>query len=193
MEVSIRLARKDDLAGLAAIEDAADSLFGASGEAWGSAPSGDERADDGGFLLVADAADTGVVGFAHVLTVDVDGVKDDTEPSDGTVAGDGRAGQAHLEQVSVHPRAGRQGIGRLLVTAAMVEAAARGYGRMTLRTFAEVPWNAPFYASLGFHVEDPVTAFDHHLVEIEDRLGLSASGARVQMGVPLPEHPGIRR
>ena len=37
-----------------------------------------------------------------------------------------------------------------LVHAAMAEAQHRGYDQLTLRTYAEVPWNAPFYASCGF-------------------------------------------
>ncbi|MGW6566383.1 GNAT family N-acetyltransferase [Streptomyces sp. NPDC054975] len=59
-------------------------------------------------------------------------------------------GAAHIEQVSVHPAAGRRGIGRALIEHLAAEAAERGLTALTLTTFAEVPWNAPYYARLGF-------------------------------------------
>lgn len=57
---------------------------------------------------------------------------------------------AHIEQVSVHPRYARQGLGRKLIDHAALWAAARGLRGMTLTTFESVPWNAPYYARLGF-------------------------------------------
>ncbi|WP_369267795.1 GNAT family N-acetyltransferase [Streptomyces harbinensis] len=54
-------------------------------------------------------------------------------------------GAVHIEQVSVHPAWGRRGIGR-----ALIDAAARPGTAQTLTTFTEVPWNAPYYARLGF-------------------------------------------
>jgi GNAT superfamily N-acetyltransferase len=61
-------------------------------------------------------------------------------------------GNVHIEQVSVHPVAARQGIGRRLLEHAAAYAAARGTSALTLTTFAEVPWNAPYYARCGFRV-----------------------------------------
>jgi GNAT superfamily N-acetyltransferase len=61
-------------------------------------------------------------------------------------------GDVHVEQVSVHPRAARRGIGRSLLEHAAGYATARGAGALTLTTFAEVPWNAPYYARCGFRV-----------------------------------------
>jgi GNAT superfamily N-acetyltransferase len=55
-------------------------------------------------------------------------------------------GNLHIEQVSVHPdRAGR-GIGRALIE----HVAARAGTPVTLTTFTDVPWNAPYYERLGF-------------------------------------------
>ena len=51
-------------------------------------------------------------------------------------------GSLHIEQVSVHPRAARRKIGRMLLDHAAAGAAARGIRGLTLTTFAEVPWNA---------------------------------------------------
>jgi GNAT superfamily N-acetyltransferase len=61
-------------------------------------------------------------------------------------------GSLHIEQMSVHPRAARRKIGRLLLDHAAAYAAARGIRGLTLTTFAEVPWNAPYYARCGFRV-----------------------------------------
>jgi N-acetylglutamate synthase-like GNAT family acetyltransferase len=60
----------------------------------------------------------------------------------------------HVEQVSVHPRAARRGIGRVLLEHAAACAVAGGMGALTLTTFAQVPWNAPYYARCGFRVVD---------------------------------------
>lgn len=56
-------------------------------------------------------------------------------------------GCTHIEQVSVHPRHAHRRIGRALIDRAEREG---GPAPLTLTTFAEVPWNAPYYARLGF-------------------------------------------
>lgn len=61
-----------------------------------------------------------------------------------------RAECLYLDQVSVLPSYGQQGIGRLLVQQAIDAAAAHGYKHLTLSTFRDVPWNGPFYKKLGF-------------------------------------------
>ncbi|MCC3275083.1 GNAT family N-acetyltransferase [Arthrobacter sp. zg-Y20] len=71
--------------------------------------------------------------------------------------------QAHLEQLSVHPDAAGAGLGRALVEAAMAWAREQGYTYMTLCTFVDVPFNAPFYASCGFEV---VTAPEGELADV---------------------------
>ncbi|SDJ60073.1 GNAT family N-acetyltransferase [Streptomyces indicus] len=63
-------------------------------------------------------------------------------------------GALHVEQVSVHPSAARRGVGRALLDHAAGYARASGCGALTLTTFAEVPWNAPYYRRLGFRVLD---------------------------------------
>jgi GNAT superfamily N-acetyltransferase len=63
-------------------------------------------------------------------------------------------GCLHIEQVSVHPRAARRGIGGMLLEHAAACAVAEGIGALTLTTFAEVPWNAPYYARCGFRALD---------------------------------------
>ncbi|WP_093766114.1 GNAT family N-acetyltransferase [Streptomyces sp. F-7] len=63
-------------------------------------------------------------------------------------------GALHVEQVSVHPDAARRGVGRALLAHAAHRAREEGLTALTLTTFAEVPWNAPYYARLGFRVLD---------------------------------------
>ena len=59
-------------------------------------------------------------------------------------------GNVHIEQVSVHPGSARRGLGRSLLEHAAGQAAAEGVRALTLTTFSEVPWNAPYYERCGF-------------------------------------------
>lgn len=61
-----------------------------------------------------------------------------TEPVDGNV---------HIEQVSVHPDSARRGVGRALIEHTAARAAAEGVPALTLTTFVDVAWNAPYYAA----------------------------------------------
>ena len=164
LHVAIRPARGSDLAIAEEIEAEADALlvdlFGATD--WPSPASASERSALPGFVLVAEGIEApyDVVGFAHVLEIE---------------------GQAHLEQLSVLPRHGRRGYGRMLVAAAKAEARRRGYHSITLRTYRDVAWNGPFYATCGFHESLPSTPFLHRLVEVESRLDLDRYGPRIQM------------
>jgi predicted N-acetyltransferase YhbS len=61
----------------------------------------------------------------------------------------------HLQELDVAPEYGRQGIGSSLVRKVVEAAAAKGVP-VTLCTFSEVPWNAPFYERLGFVRLSPI-------------------------------------
>ncbi|NEC90122.1 GNAT family N-acetyltransferase [Streptomyces sp. SID12501] len=63
-------------------------------------------------------------------------------------------GALHIEQVSVHPDFAHRRIGRALLTYAADRARDEGLTHLTLTTFTEVPWNAPYYARLGFRTLD---------------------------------------
>jgi GNAT superfamily N-acetyltransferase len=83
---------------------------------------------------------------------------------------------AHIGQVTVHPRHARRGIGRLLIEEAARWAAARGLHELTLTTFEEVPWNAPYYRRLGFR-EVPESQWSEgirQIVQSEREQGLAA-------------------
>lgn len=77
---------------------------------------------------------------------------DDADQPVGYVLVDVVDGAAHIEQVSVHPSHARQGLGRALLDTALLWAERQGFDAVTLTTFADVPWNAPYYRRLGFRV-----------------------------------------
>ena len=60
-------------------------------------------------------------------------------------------GNLHIEQVSVHAGWAHRGLGRALIEHAAEVAKANGQPALTLTTFTDVPWNAPYYERLGFH------------------------------------------
>ena len=64
----------------------------------------------------------------------------------------GADGAVHVEQVSVHPDHARRGIGRSLLEHAARAAVAAGASALTLTTFEQVPWNAPYSRRCGFRV-----------------------------------------
>ena len=61
-------------------------------------------------------------------------------------------GCLNIEQVSVDPANARRGLGRALLDHAAEQAAASRIPALTLTTFADVPWNAPYYLRCGFRV-----------------------------------------
>jgi len=94
--------------------------------------------------------------------------------------------RVHLDELDVSPEHGRQGVGSALVEAIEDYALNSGYVEITLTTFRDVPWNAPFYARVGFEVI-PEQELDAELVRRlsgEAALGLDRS-RRVAMRKPL--------
>ncbi|WP_109507618.1 GNAT family N-acetyltransferase [Nocardioides speluncae] len=138
----MRPAEPSDLPLLGGVEAAADQLFidRFQPETWDQPATGEWRAAQPGFLLVAGRPP---VGIANVLV---------------------EVGSAHLEMLAVHPDHGRRGIGTALLEACCAAAAAGGHEELTLTTFANVPWNAPYYLRLGFAVvEEPTGVLARHL------------------------------
>jgi GNAT superfamily N-acetyltransferase len=165
----VRAARAADLKHIAGIEDSGGALFEeAFGDLTGDvllspAPSGGERLDAPGFLLVVGPVGE-PFGFAHVEIID---------------------GFAHLGQISVRPERMRQGYGAALVRASMSEAWQLGYDRLSLTTYRDLPWNAPFYAALGFVEETSPEPFEVRAREQQIALGLDRHGPRIVMSVAL--------
>lgn len=156
---AMRPAGADDLALLPALEAEADRLFDDIGV--GPLPAAAGMAE----LLAAPCvlvAGRPPVGFARLEIVD---------------------DHAHLEQLSVHPGHGRRGIGAELLAVSCRWAADNGHAVMTLCTFADIAWNAPFYARHGFVPvpDEQLTPGLRALRRRETELGLDALGRRTVM------------
>lgn len=107
------------------------------------------------------------------------------EPPAGFACVDILDGAAHIWQLSVHPSAGRRGIGTALIGAVADWARSNGYPAITLTTFRDVAWNAPFYSRLGFEVLDELPRGLQAIREHEGALGDDDFGPRVAMGMNL--------
>lgn len=125
------------------------------------------RAQKAGHLWVATGRHGQPVGFALIAVVD---------------------GLAHIEELDVHPDHGRRGLGTALVERVCEWAKSEGFAAITLSTFRDVPWNAPFYTRLGFRIvtEDELTEGLLQLREAEADQGLPIS-KRVVMRRELEE------
>jgi GNAT superfamily N-acetyltransferase len=127
-----------DFAAVQDIERAAGELFREIGmpEIAEDEPPGAKelgRYVDAGMAWVAEDADADPIGYLLARLVDTN---------------------LHVEQVSVHPRHARRGIGRALLQHASRYAAHLGVRALTLTTFEHVPWNAPYYRRCGFEFLD---------------------------------------
>jgi len=84
--------------------------------------------------------------------------------------------EVHVWEVAVGEPYQQQGIGSRLM--ARIEAQARDAGAcaLTLTTFRDVPWNGPFYASLGYEVIDPEACSSRlrRILELEVQAGQPA-------------------
>jgi GNAT superfamily N-acetyltransferase len=130
----IRLARPDEVMRLREIEDVAGTLFSGLGlideELDSSFPLEDlSRLVNAGQAWVACAADDVPVGMV-IASV--------------------RDGAVYLEELDVLPTHGRRGLGTRLIASVCSWARSQGYVAVTLSTFRDVPWNAPFYRRQGF-------------------------------------------
>ena len=77
-----------------------------------------------------------------------------------------------------------KGIGRQLIACVADHARKRGLTALTLTTFRDVPWNAPFYAKLGFEYVAELTPELREKREEEAAHGL-AYNSRCAMRLPL--------
>jgi GNAT superfamily N-acetyltransferase len=158
MKYEIRLANEPDIEHLPTIEQAASALFTDTEFA---AETSQACLDveflidclRGGNLWVA-IYDDKPVGFAVMTEID---------------------GNAHLHELSVHPSHQRKGLGRDLVNVVCETARENGFATVSLSTYTEVPWNAPFYSSLGFRSMDRYGRGYQDLREEEAAAGLNVT------------------
>jgi GNAT superfamily N-acetyltransferase len=89
----------------------------------------------------------------------------------------------HIWEVGVRRDWQRQGIGRSLIVRAIHAARRSDLPAVTLTTFRDVPWNAPFYANLGFETLAGT--------QVGNRLKALLS-AEVDCGLPLESRCAMR-
>jgi GNAT superfamily N-acetyltransferase len=163
----IRLANIDDLPALPAIERAAGQQFVELGLAYLENITLPMEtlieAQRDGHVWVITTMSGEIVGFA-VVSVDKE--------------------RLHLEEIDIEPAHARQGLGRELIAAICGWARTRGIETMSLATFRDVPWNAPYYERLGFGIvpESELT---------EDLVGIREAEARV--GLPVSQRVVMRK
>jgi GNAT superfamily N-acetyltransferase len=109
-----------------------------------------------GMTLVANDEPLSLAELAGYQSAGRAWVAIDTKHTDDTViaylVADLVDGGAHIEQVSVQPRYAHQGIGRALIEYVAEWSVQRGISQLTLTTFLDVPWNAPYYRRCGFQL-----------------------------------------
>lgn len=93
----------------------------------------------------------------------------------GFVVVDEVDGNAHIEEIAVHPDHGGRGHGAVLLETVASWASARGMDAVTLTTFADVAWNRPYYERRGFVVVDDVGPELLARVADEEAAGLVAA------------------
>ncbi|VWC01048.1 GNAT family acetyltransferase [Burkholderia aenigmatica] len=137
--ILIRPATREDAAAMAAVEVAAAQRFREIGMTHIAEAEPTDTAAvlvriDGGRAYVAVDAHGACVGFAFYRLLD--------------------AQRLYLEELDVAPSHAGQRIGARLIEQVMARAAQDGIAEVVLSTFREAPWNAPYYARLGFEVLD---------------------------------------
>lgn len=136
----VRRAGPADLALLPAIEQSAGTLFA-------------------GLPKLKHLADGPVIALDEHHWFLEDGWTWVAEDPAGTIAGflcsEPLAGNLHVRELSVHRAAQGRGLGRALMEAAIAHARRERMPAVTLTTFRDVAWNAPFYTSLGFALLEP--------------------------------------
>ncbi|EOT7377487.1 TPA: GNAT family N-acetyltransferase [Enterobacter cloacae] len=102
----------------------------------------------------------------------------------GFILAELHASSLFIVELSVHLDWQGKGIGRRLIACVADQARKRGLASLTLTTFRDVPWNAPFYARLGFEMITTLTPELREKREEETAHGL-AYDARCAMRLPL--------
>lgn len=138
-EWSLRLAKPADADAMPDIERAAGQLF-----------VDDPDLGDFDLQMVREAAELRkLIARGHCLIAESSGCMA------GFLVNQPFRRELHVWEMSVHPYFQRGGIGAGLMRACMIDARNAGFSAITLTTFNNIAWNAPFYERLGFEtIED---------------------------------------
>ncbi len=157
MQPIVRPAEPGDLALLPEIDERAEMLFRVYGVDLPQIPLAADQMREAKAVYVAGRPP---VGFLQLDEVD---------------------GLAHVQALAVLPSHMRQGMGTALLEAAFDWARDHGYPAITLCTYAEIPWNGPYYASRGFVEIEDITPGLAELRDWERDVGLDEIGRRCVM------------
>ncbi|MDP3855094.1 GNAT family N-acetyltransferase [Phenylobacterium sp.] len=166
-DLRLRAAEPADIEPVRAIERASASRFLGTDRAWladddpTDAETLGERVGAGGLLVACD----GDRPVAFIMFREAEG-------------------SGYIEQVDVLPSHERRGIGARLIDAVADAARTRGWSALTLSTFKDVPFNAPYYRRLGFEEVEVLTPGMVEIRAEHEARGLDES-TRVFMRRPL--------
>jgi GNAT superfamily N-acetyltransferase len=173
----IRLAREDELPLLREVERASGEIF-----------------RDIGLAEIADDEPLSLTELGHYQRAGRAWVTTESGGADGGAGGKLLAfllaepvdGNLHIAQVAVHPAAAGRRLGAALIEHLARLAVADRAPRLTLTTYREVPWNAPYYRTLGFgEIPEPELGPRLRLIrDLERKAGLDR-WPRVAMSRPL--------
>ncbi len=172
MSFVVRRARQNDAAALPAIERSAAELFRTDPTlAWladtdVASAAQHRQAIDNAYVWVAENTSAQLAGFIRALDFD---------------------NQLHIEELSVSLAFQGQGVGRRLVLTAIEHARHEQLRAVTLTTFRDLPWNAPFYQRMGFVEVAPGEHAAHLLDALQKEIehGFAAE-RRCAMHLKLP-------
>ncbi|HGM5491511.1 TPA: GNAT family N-acetyltransferase [Serratia fonticola] len=135
MNLSLRLAQRQDIPQLIAVERSAAQLFRQQAElkhlADGEVMSPQQHAD-----FIERQREWVMVNLAGQIA--------------GFIAVQPLRNSWHIAELSVAANWQRQGVGKRLIEEVAEQARRQGVQRLTLTTFEQVAWNAPYYQRLGF-------------------------------------------
>ena len=106
-----------------------------------------------GLAWVASEEDVPVQTHQRYISLGTEWVAADEDQNlVGFLAAEVIAGDLHIWELAVCEDAQNKGIGRCLMEVALVFAREWHLDSLTLTTFRDVPWNAPWYSRLGFEM-----------------------------------------
>jgi GNAT superfamily N-acetyltransferase len=91
----------------------------------------------------------------------------------------GHGERLHIDEFAVAQGHQGKGLGRQMLDQVVASARATGFRRLSLTTFRTVPFNGPFYASVGFRIWAPAPAEIEAILASEAARGLSDRCAMV--------------
>lgn len=134
--IAIRRADPRDASDLPAIENSAGDLFRQISH----------------LAHLADGDDLPAAWYRDVIARGESWVAASSDRPVGFLCAEADRGTLHIWELGVRREWQRLGVGRALMDTAIHDARQNGLVAVTLTTFIDVSWNAPFYAKLGFEI-----------------------------------------